>query len=266
MTQAQAAALCLVRECPHPPAQPDAALARAGVSLSTASDDVLLLLCGFLDFRSAVMASRLSKRFRALFVQELPKTLYFARAADGLLGASAERQQIRWDVEARWRGLGQAPPVVATLSSHSGSVTCLAYATKDLLVSGSDDGSLAVWNMRGSERSETGTQMAMQHHLQSRMICRMHSLQGHGGAVWCVATDTGVVASGSYDKTIKLWDLASGNCFKTLRGHESWVSCLGMDVASDCIVSGGWDASVRLWSISRGQQVAVLDTTPGNSV
>ena len=46
------------------------------------------------------------------------------------------------------------------------------------------------------------------------------TLQGHEGTVWSVAAlEGGLLASGSEDNTVKVWEVASGRCVATLQGH-----------------------------------------------
>jgi WD40 repeat protein len=48
--------------------------------------------------------------------------------------------------------------------------------------------------------------------------------------VWsvCFSKDNKLVVSGSDDKTLRLWDLATGKCIKTLEGHSNGVLSVGL--------------------------------------
>src|SRR5208283_1095971 len=63
--------------------------------------------------------------------------------------------------------------------------------------------------------------------LESPALVR--TLSGHGGGVWALAmTGDGRVVSGSYDGTVKVWDLASGQEQRTLSGHGGGVWALAL--------------------------------------
>jgi WD40 repeat protein len=68
----------------------------------------------------------------------------------------------------------------------------------------------------------------------------------------------GLLATGSVDKTIRLWDIATGNCVKTLQGHTHWVLSLAVSPNGQILASGGEDHTVRLWDIFTGQCIRVL--------
>jgi WD40 repeat protein len=58
--------------------------------------------------------------------------------------------------------------------------------------------------------------------------------------------------SGSWDKTIRVWNLSSGACERILEGHTDRISDLAGDESKDLVVSGSWDTTVRVWQVSTG--------------
>ena len=71
------------------------------------------------------------------------------------------------------------------------------------------------------------------------------TLQGHTSSVPClVVLPGGVLASGSDDKTVRLWQ--GGECVGTLLGHTSYVRCLAV-LPNGVLASGPHDRAVRLW-------------------
>ena len=52
---------------------------------------------------------------------------------------------------------------------------------------------------------------------------------------------------GGSDKTIKIWDLKTGNCIKTLRCHTSWVRSLAV-LSDGALASGNNDSTINLWN------------------
>ena len=54
----------------------------------------------------------------------------------------------------------------------------------------------------------------------------IRTFEGHTGWVWSVAfsPDGKLLASGSWDETIKLWEVATGREVRTLEGHTHWIN------------------------------------------
>lgn len=83
------------------------------------------------------------------------------------------------------------------------------------------------------------------------------SAGGHGSGALCVvfSEDNSLVASGSKDDSIIVWDLAQGISMLTLQGHRGNVSCLAFSADADKLLSGSWDQSLALWDLSDGQGI-----------
>lgn len=60
------------------------------------------------------------------------------------------------------------------------------------------------------------------------------------------------------DKTLKLWEAASGFCVRTLTGHTDWVRCLAASADGSLLASGGSDQSVIVWNVATGQPTLTL--------
>ncbi|KAJ5278432.1 hypothetical protein N7524_004585 [Penicillium chrysogenum] len=80
------------------------------------------------------------------------------------------------------------------------------------------------------------------------------TLEGHSKGVTSVAfsTDGRLVASGSKDMTVKLWNTTTGGIHKTLQGHWSQVTCVAFSPDGRFVVSGSYDATVKLWNSATG--------------
>jgi WD40 repeat protein len=111
------------------------------------------------------------------------------------------------------------------------------------------------------------------------------TLEGHTDDIRCLAIspDGQVLASGSNDNTVRLWDLPDGLAFKTLReparviipdlpywayrrksalrtlkGHTQMVTCLAISPDGQVLASGSGDNTVRLWSLPGGMALRTL--------
>jgi WD40 repeat protein/serine/threonine protein kinase len=80
------------------------------------------------------------------------------------------------------------------------------------------------------------------------------ALAGHDATVMALAVspDGKSLATASYDRTVCLWDLATGKCRMTLEGHTGPVRALAFSPDGRSIASGGSDLSLKIWNTGDG--------------
>ncbi|KAB5539268.1 WD40-repeat-containing domain protein [Coniochaeta sp. 2T2.1] len=124
-----------------------------------------------------------------------------------------------------------------TLEGHNGWVTSLATSMENpnMLLSGSRDKTLIIWNLTRDE---------------SQYGYPKRSLHGHSHIVSdCVISSDGAYAlSASWDKTLRLWELATGTTTRRFVGHTNDVLSVSFSADNRQIVSGSRDRTIKLWN------------------
>lgn len=130
------------------------------------------------------------------------------------------------------------PRVFSNILIGSLDFKSLPVVTNDIIISGSSDHTIKVWNIRTSSLINT--------------------LTGHSKDINCIfVISNELLVSGSSDNTIKCWNLKTGDCLNTLIGHTKCVNCIQV-ILNDIIVSGADDSTLRTWSIKSSQCVHTL--------
>ncbi|KAF8647327.1 hypothetical protein AX16_006789 [Volvariella volvacea WC 439] len=141
-----------------------------------------------------------------------------------VVSASGDGKMILWDIESGER--------LRTFEGHDRGLACIEFKD-DLIVSGSNDCKIKIWSAKSGECLKT--------------------LVGHEALVRALSFDprNGRLVSASYDKTIKLWDLATGKMVREFKNiHTSHIFDVKFDVA-------------RIVSTSHDQKIVVLDFSHG---
>jgi len=61
------------------------------------------------------------------------------------------------------------------------------------------------------------------------------------------------LASGGNDQTVKLWDVSTGECLRTLQGHTKCVRSVVFSPDVQTLASGSDDETIKLWDIKTGE-------------
>jgi guanine nucleotide-binding protein subunit beta-2-like 1 protein len=124
-----------------------------------------------------------------------------------------------------------------TLEGHNGWVTSLSTcpANPDLLLSSSRDKTLIVWQLTRDE---------------SQYGVAKKALRGHSHIVEdCQLTADGQYAlSGSWDKTLRLWNVANGECVTRFDGHTGDVMSVSISRNFRQFISASRDKTIKVWN------------------
>lgn len=204
----------------------------------------------------------------------------FNHPPQSLYTGSQDKTVKRWDlskIASALKSGGDVPPVKAvyTRRAHEKDINALdVNHSSTLLASASQDRTAKIWSV--DEGATVGV------------------LRGHKRGVWSIrfapketpvitsesgsSTNRGIVATGSGDKTVKLWSLSDYSCLLTFEGHTNsilkvlWLAPPKVDIADEeistrgavqlqhpFVASAGADGLVKLWSPYTGELETTLD-------
>merc|ERR1712038_2011844 len=131
-----------------------------------------------------------------------------------------------------------------TLTGHNDWVTSIATTQEDpnLVLSSSRDRSVMVWSLTG------GSQMANPE--ENSCGYALRALRGHNHFVSdvVISSDGQFALSGSWDATLRLWEINTGRTTRRFVGHEKDVLSVAFSVDNRQIVSGSRDKTIKLWN------------------
>jgi small GTP-binding protein len=86
------------------------------------------------------------------------------------------------------------------------------------------------------------------------------TLRGHTNTIGRIAwsPDGRMLASPSVDRTIRLWDVETGECLRTLKGHKGIVYSVAFDPTGRTLASGSSDKTIKLWTPASGTMLRTL--------
>lgn len=132
------------------------------------------------------------------------------------------------------------------------------------LVSGGDDCIVRVWD---ANRVSPSHQMASNRFHPNGFILYtplQHSLvrqfSGHTSYVFCVNfhPNTSLAVSGSFDESVRLWNLQRNTCHRVISAHSEAVTAVDFNIDGSILASSSYDGQIRLWDSTTGQCLKTL--------
>ena len=98
---------------------------------------------------------------------------------------------------------------------------------------------------------------------QSPSIHLLKTLTAHSDLVRSLAVSPdGLLASGSWDQTVKIWQLKTGQLLHTLAEHKAAVEAIAISPDGQLLASGDREAKVRLWQLRSGKLLRTIYPPP----
>ncbi|MEH1922597.1 serine/threonine-protein kinase [Nostoc sp.] len=253
----------------HSQAVKSVAFSPDGQILATASDDKTIKLW---QFETLKEISTLLGHSHAV------KSVAFSPDGQILASGSWDKTIKLWDVNT-----GRE---ICTIAGHQLKVNSVAFSPQgELLASASYDRTIRLWQIptrsRGAGSRGQGDINSAELKdypqgaqdippfplplaplpLQNRPCYSLLStLSGHAWAVLTVAfsPDGQILATGSDDNTIKLWEVNTGQLISTLVGHSWSVVAVAFTADGETLLSASCDKTVKLWRVSTAEEIVTL--------
>ncbi|KAG9290880.1 hypothetical protein G9A89_011030 [Geosiphon pyriformis] len=189
-----------------------------------------------------------------------------------LVSGSTDRTVRVWDIE---RGI-----CTHVFPGHTSTVRCLQIILPQnvnsnpneppiveppipLIVTGSRDSTLRVWRLPNPTIDPTFTPNIPSSPSDNSQLVEnpyfVRTLQGHTHSVRALAGVGNTLVSGSYDCSVRVWNIMTGECLWRLHGHTQKVYSVVLDAKRKRCMSGSMDGTVKVWSLEDGTCVWTLE-------
>ncbi|ETO32790.1 hypothetical protein RFI_04326 [Reticulomyxa filosa] len=156
---------------------------------------------------------------------------------------------------------------IQSFNGHLNTVYCVKFSPyhyhnhhRNVICSSSLDSTIRFWDIKDNQQSKIfNTYSNSVYYISPLQSCDNNSNKSNGIGV--IGGNGYTICSGSYDNTIRIWDIETTKQLIVFKEHENYVNSIKYGSGTGCantILSGSKDKSVRLWDIRSGQQIQVF--------
>ncbi|KAG0176969.1 hypothetical protein DFQ29_005417 [Apophysomyces sp. BC1021] len=170
-----------------------------------------------------------------------------------------------------WKPYSDAPNTAHTIGWHTDYVKCLAYASKaDWIASAGLDKKMNIWDIEHCKAALTIDAVASKSTqsctndtsgTEAKLVVARHDDSSKSSIYALAINPMGtILATGSPEKVVRLWDTRSGKRIGKLTGHTDNIRALLISDDGQVILSGSSDSTIKLWSVKSQRCLATYET------
>lgn len=207
-------------------------------------------------------------------------TIAFSRDDQVLVSGEEDKKIKIWSL--------QTGELIHTLIGHRQAVNSVAiHPNGKLIASASDDKTIKLWSLESGKQvctltghidnviaasfSPNGNVLASSGDINDKTVKlwflsknRNITLKGHSdwfGGIDSIAftADSKLIASGSKDKTIKIWQVDTGRELMTFKGHDDHITSIAISSKNKLLASASKDKTLKLWTLTTGKLISEID-------
>ncbi|KAG0167641.1 U3 small nucleolar RNA-associated protein 13 [Apophysomyces sp. BC1034] len=168
------------------------------------------------------------------------------RSRDGTVLATGSKDKTAriWKIDVDEEDSAKRYLCAGVCIGHTEAIGAIAYSRKSnhFMITGSQDRTIKYWNLRDMDLESPDESF----HARS-----LYTYQAHDKDInsICIAPNDKYFATGSQDKTAKIWNVDTGSLVGTCKGHKRGIWCVRFSPVDQVLATSSSDKTVRMWSL-----------------